>query len=109
MSLSGVTAEKHKTAEFNCFVRAITIPGWTLFRWLKNGDTIRSNPHKYDVITEIDPYNERSMKSVLTIYDVSKEDKGRYTCIVQYDPHVLQKFGIHKQFSDQVTASLQVN
>ena len=42
--LSNVTTEEHKTVNFECVVMATTLSGWTLFSWLKNGDTIIGNP-----------------------------------------------------------------
>ena len=42
--LSNITTEEHKTVNLECVVMATTLPGWTLFSWLKNGDTIIGNP-----------------------------------------------------------------
>lgn len=60
---------------------------------------------------EIDPYknNENSIKPILIIYDVSKEDEGHYTLIVYYNTDVLEKFGIEGHFLNQTTGSVQVD
>ena len=50
--LSNVTTEEHKTVNFECVVMATTLSGWTLFSWLKNGDTIIGN-HKYKTVAII--------------------------------------------------------
>ena len=108
--LTNIRAEEGKIVNIDCAAIATTMSDWTLFTWLKNGDTIRSNPNKYNITTEINPdkSNKNSFKSVLTIYDISEEDEGEYTCIVYYDPNVLRNFGINDEFSNQATATLQV-
>ena len=108
--LTVISAEERKTVNLDCSAIATTMSEWTMFSWLKNGDVIRSNPNKYSNITEINPdkSNENSLKSILTIYDISKEDEADYTCIVYYDPIVLQRFGINDKFSNQTTAALEV-
>ena len=108
--LTNVRAEEGKTVNLDCSAMATTMSDWTLFSWLKNDDTIRSNPNKYSNITERNPdkSNENFLKSILTIYDISKEDEADYTCIAYYDPKVLKKFGINHEFSNQTTAALQV-
>jgi len=111
LPFASITTQEHKTVNFDCLTTATSQPGWTMFSWLKNGDTIRPNVNKYKNITEPNPdkSNENSIKSVLTIYNISIEDEANYTCIVYYNPDVLKKFKIDSEFSDQETASLQVN
>ena len=112
--LSNITTEEHKTVNFECIVMATTLPGWTLFSWvswLKNGDTIKGNPNKYKNSTQINPYkdNDNSIKCIITIYNVSKEDKGNYKLIVYYDGKVLREYGITGEFVHQMTGLLQVD
>ena len=107
--LTNVRAEEGKTVNFNCSVIATTMSGWTLFTWLKNNDTIRSNPKKYSNITEITPDESGNfIQSFLTIYNISKEDEGNYTFIVYYDPSVLKEFGINDKICNLTTAALLV-
>ena len=105
--LSNITTEEHKTVNFECVVMATTLPGLTLFSWLKNGDTIIGNPNKYKNSTQIN--NDNSITCILTIYNVSKEDKGNYKLIVYYDGKVLREYGITGEFVNQTTGSLQVD
>ena len=110
LPLTDISAEEGKTVNLDCSAIATAMSEWTMFSWLKNNDTIRSNPNKYSNNTEINPdkADRNFMKSILTIYDISKEDEADYTCIVYYDPIVLQRFGINDEFSSQTTAALQV-
>ena len=110
-SLSNITTEEHKTVNLECVVMATTMPGWTWFSWLKNNDTISANPKKYRNNTEINPYkdNDNSIKFILTIYNVVKEDRGSYTLIVYYDGKVLKEFGIKGEFVNQTTGSVRVD
>ena len=108
--LTDIRTEEGKTVNLDCSAMTTAMSGWTLFSWLKNGDVIRSNPNKYSNNTEINPdkSNENFIKSILTIYNISKDDAADYTCIVYYDPIMLQRFGIYDEFSNQTTAALQV-
>ena len=108
--LTDIRTEEGKTVNLDCSAMTTAMSGWTLFSWLKNGDVIRSNPNKYSNITEINPdkSNENFIKSILTIYNISKEDEADYTCIIYYDPIMLQRFGINDEFSNQTTAALEV-
>ena len=108
--LSNIIAEEHKTVTFDCGVTATTIAGWTLFSWLKDGKVLnQSNTNKYNIITEVNHEKSNFIKSLLMINNTSKEDEAIYTCIVCYDPKVLEKFGIHGKFCNQTTGSLQVD
>ena len=108
--LTNIRAKEGKTVNIDCAAIATTMSDWTLFTWLKNDDTIQSNPNKYSIITEINPdkSNRNSFKSILTIYDISEGDEADYTCVVYYDRNVLKKFGINDEFSNRTTAALQV-
>ena len=87
---------------------ATTIFDWTSFSWLKDGDTIVTNPNKYRNSAEINSFNN-SINVMLTIYNVSIEDEGNYTLIVYYDSKTLKKYGITGEFVNQITGSLQVD
>ena len=106
--LTNIRAEEGKTVNLESLVTATTMSDWTLFTWLKNGDVINSNPHKYNITKEINPYRDK-IKSILTIYNISKEDDANYTLIVYYDTDVLMQYGITGDFFNQTTGSLQVN
>ena len=41
--LTNIRAEEGKTVNFDCAAIATTMSDWTLFTWLKNGDTIQIN------------------------------------------------------------------
>ena len=106
--LSNIISEEHKTVILNCVVMATTIFNWTSFSWLKDGDTIVTNPNKYRNSAEINSYKS-SINVTLTISNVSIEDRGNYTLIVYYDSKALKKYGITGEFVNQTTGSLQVD
>ena len=108
--LTNISAEEGRTVNLECLVAAITMSGWTLFTWRKNKDVINSNPHKYNISKEINPYgdNKNSIKFILTIYNISKEDEANYTLVVYYDTYVLEQNGITGKFLSQTTGSLQL-
>ena len=106
--LNNVRTKKGKTVNLESLVTAVTISGWTLCTWKKNNHVINSNPHKYNFTTEINPY-KNSIKYLLTIYTVSKEDEANYTLIVHYNTDTLKQHDITGDFSKQTTGALQVD
>ena len=106
--LNNVRTKEGETVVLESLVTAVTISGWMLFTWKKNDHVINSNPHKYNFTTEINPYNN-SIKYLLTIHSVSKEDDANYTLIVYYNADILKQHGITGDFSNQTTGVLQVD
>jgi len=109
--LTDITKREHETVTIDCLANATLLPGWTMFRWLKNDDNLTMNANKYQINEGQNPdsIGGNSMKTVLKIFDILKEDEAKYTCLVYYNGNTLKKFEIQDKFSDQATASLYVN
>ena len=86
---------KGNTAELRCVVNASSLKSLTNFKWLKNGDNLMSD-EKYNITQHQIPDSEDKnvLESILRIFNFTKQDTGKYSCFVYYDPDVLEQLHI---------------
>jgi len=108
-----LSIHKGSTAEMRCVANASPLKSLTKFRWLKNGENLTLSDHKYSIIEHQvpDSQDKNALESILKVYNVTKQDKGKYSCYVYYDINVLEQLHIitnGDELSDEAYAYLDI-
>ena len=78
----------HQTVTFSCVFSASTIQGVTEVVWIKDHQTISNSSH-YQIVTHQNEVLGSTIKTFLTVSNITEKDTGVYSCQSYYNCEVV--------------------
>jgi len=102
------TVNKHDPVQFICEIVASSLEHFTRAVWWKDGSPTRL-PANSNITLQASASNDSLFIYSLVIPEVSKSDKGVYSCYAYYNQTILNSMGIdHAIESNHLSADLKV-
>ncbi|XP_065920649.1 uncharacterized protein [Dysidea avara] len=103
---TNVTIKKNNVAHFKCQCNSSTLQYFTLFKWLRDSNTIANDNNKYQISGGPVSHQVNMVYSELSILNVTEDDEGSYSCYCYYNQTMLSRIHISKQFKSNTRSAV---